>query len=388
VNAELKSNEERFRLLVETVEDYAIYMLDPNGVILTWNMGAERIKGYRAEEIIGQHFSKFFTEEAIRDDYPSYQLKIAAKEGRFKREDWRIRKDGTRFWANVILTALYDHADNLIGFTKITRDLTREKHAEEAFQASERQAREFAATLQAQSTQLQATNKELEAFSYSVSHDLRAPLRGIDGFCQVLMEEYNDQLDDQGQHYLSRVRHGSQQMGKLIDDMLRLSRVTRDEMTIDSVDLSVMALDILRELKAQEPDRQAELIIAPSITVQGDQHLLHAALQNLLDNAWKYTSKHITARIEFGVTERNGQPAYFIKDDGAGFDMQYAGKLFGAFQRLHRVSDFEGSGVGLATVARIIRRHGGEIWAEAALEEGATFYFTLSTNMNIAGKEK
>lgn len=387
-NTALKTNEERFRLLVETVKDYAIYRLDPTGIVQTWNQGAEHLKGYSAHEIIGEHFSKFYPPEAIEKGYPAYELEMTKEHGHFEDEGWRIRKDGSRFWANVSLTALYDQDGGLAGFTKITRDMTERKQTEEALYASEQRYRELSETLQYQSTQLEAVNKELEAFSYSVSHDLRAPLRGIDGFSQALMEQYSDKLDDQGKHYLNRVREGSQQMAKLIDDMLQLSRLTRGEMTVETIDLSTMAKVISQEFKAHKPTRQVEFVIADGLVAQGDKHLIQATLQNLFDNAWKYTSKHPTARIEFGLTEHTGQPAYFIKDDGVGFDMKYAGKLFGAFQRLHQATEFPGTGVGLATVARIIHRHGGEIWVQAEVEKGATFYFTLGNVLNNTEGEK
>ncbi|MBS1214172.1 MAG: multi-sensor signal transduction histidine kinase [Proteobacteria bacterium] len=226
--------------------------------------------------------------------------------------------------------------------------------------------------------QLEAVNKELEAFAYSVSHDLRAPLRSIDGFSQALLEDYGSQLDAMGQDYLRRVRAASQRMAQLIDDMLQLSRLTRGEMSIESVDLSAVVEDVLADLKHSEPDRQVECIVAPGIQVSADPRLLRAVMENLLGNAWKYTGKHPSARIEFGVTHRDGKRAYFVRDDGAGFDMHYVGKLFAPFQRLHAMEEFSGNGIGLATVQRIIRRHGGQVWAEGEVERGATFTFTLS----------
>jgi signal transduction histidine kinase len=225
--------------------------------------------------------------------------------------------------------------------------------------------------------ELEAANKELEAFSYSVSHDLRAPLRSIDGFSQSLLEDYADKLDGQGQDDLQRVRSASQRMGQLIDDMLELSRVTRSEIQRQAIDLSSLARTVAAELQNSEPQREVEFIVAEGVTVKCDPRLLRLVLENLLGNAWKFTAKHRRARIEFGVTQSNGKPAYFVRDDGAGFDMAYAGKLFGAFQRLHAMTEFKGTGIGLATVQRIIRRHGGHVWAEGKLEQGATFYFTL-----------
>jgi signal transduction histidine kinase len=224
---------------------------------------------------------------------------------------------------------------------------------------------------------LLAANKELEAFSYSVSHDLRTPLRTIDGFSQALLEDYADMLDATAQEHLHRVRRAAQHMAALIDDMLNLSRVTRCELHREKLDLSAMARLIAAELQEAEPDRQVEFVIENGLAAVGDPQLLRAAMENLLRNSWKYTSGHPTARIEFGSSVGKEKHCFIVRDDGAGFDPRYADRLFGAFQRLHTEKEFPGTGVGLATVQRIIRRHGGEIWAEAAIEKGATFYFTL-----------
>ncbi|HEY73406.1 MAG TPA: GAF domain-containing protein [Thermoflexia bacterium] len=225
--------------------------------------------------------------------------------------------------------------------------------------------------------ELTAVNKELESFAYSVSHDLRAPLRSIDGFSHALQEDYPDKLDATGQDYLNRVRAASQRMGQLIDDLLKLSRLTRGQMRREQIDLSGLAREIAGELRETQPGRAAEFVIEPDLAADGDARLLRVMLQNLLGNAWKFTAHHPRARIEFGVTEHDGERAYFVRDDGAGFDMAYADKLFGAFQRLHTRTEFEGSGIGLATVQRIVYRHGGRVWAKGAVEQGATFYFTL-----------
>ncbi len=232
--------------------------------------------------------------------------------------------------------------------------------------------------------QLEAANRELEAFAYSVSHDLRAPLRSIDGFGQALLEDYHDSLEAEAQHYLQRVRAASQRMAELIDDLLTLSRLTRSEMHLEMVDLSDLAWVIAAELARFDPDRKVEFVVAPDVVVRADTQLMRAALENLLGNAWKFTAKHPRARIEFGVLPHpDGQPAYFVRDDGAGFDMAYADKLFGAFQRLHTPAEFSGTGIGLATVQRIIHRHGGQVWAEGAVGRGATFYFTLGSYAHL-----
>ncbi|MBD2353102.1 GAF domain-containing protein [Tolypothrix sp. FACHB-123] len=247
----------------------------------------------------------------------------------------------------------------------------------------ERQQAEQAVTslnqgLQRAIIELQAVNKELEAFSYSVSHDLRAPLRSIDGFSQALLEDYQDQLDDTGKDYLHRIRSATQRMGQLIDDLLNLSRLMRSDIQLETVDISLLARRIGTELQESHPERQVELIVQPGLTAQGDSRLLQMLLTNLLDNAWKFTSKHDRARIDFGaIPQESGVPVYFVRDDGAGFNMAYTNKLFSPFQRLHRVDEFPGTGIGLAIVQRIVHRHGGRVWAEGFVEQGATFYFTL-----------
>jgi signal transduction histidine kinase len=232
---------------------------------------------------------------------------------------------------------------------------------------------------------LLAANGELDAFAYSASHDLRAPLRSIDGFSQVLLEDYGTTLDDTGRDYLGRVRAASQRMGALIDDLLRLARISRVEMHAEAVDLSAMAQQIGSELGSTAGDRSVEFKVAPGLEAWGDRRLLQVALDNLIRNSWKYTGKQPHARIEFEVVHANGTNAFVVRDNGAGFDMQYADKLFGEFKRLHSPSEFEGTGVGLATVRRIITRHGGKIWAEGAVGVGASFYFTLQARPNGQG---
>ena len=234
---------------------------------------------------------------------------------------------------------------------------------------------------------LEATNRELEAFSYSVSHDLRAPLRSIDGFSQILLEDYSGELDEEGKDYLSRVRAASQRMGRLIDDLLGLSRVTRGAMSRERVNLSSLAQAVAGELREARPDRGVEFTVQKGLEVWGDPRLLRVALVNLMGNAWKFTEKEPEARIEFGQDEelsRKGRvPVYYVSDNGAGFEMAYADKLFGAFQRLHGAEEFEGTGIGLATVQRVVHRHGGRIWAEGEVGRGATFFFTLRPGLKL-----
>lgn len=230
--------------------------------------------------------------------------------------------------------------------------------------------------------ELSATNQELEAFSYSVSHDLRTPLRGIDGFSQILLEDYGDHLDEQGKNYLRQIRAASQRMGDLINDLLQLSRIGQAELHKESMDLSELAWSVADRLRQNHPERKVEMIIQDGITGWGDKHLLVIAIENLLGNSWKFTTRQPLGRIEFGSVKQDGKSVCFVRDNGVGFDMKSAEKLFSPFQRLPSAQDFPGTGIGLSTVRRIIRRHGGQIWAEAEVEKGATFYFTLAEEKN------
>jgi light-regulated signal transduction histidine kinase (bacteriophytochrome) len=260
------------------------------------------------------------------------------------------------------------------GLAVFLTDTTERKQAEEEIK---RLNAELEKRVLDRTAQLEAANKELETFAYSVSHDLRAPLRGIDGWSLALMEDFGPQLDEEARHYLGRVRSEAQRMGQLIDDLLRLSRVTRAPLNRDRVDLTAVAHGIAGSLRELHAGRQIEFAIQPELTASGDAQLLEVALTNLLGNSAKFTGKQPVGRIEVGRTEREGRPAFYVRDNGAGFDMAYARSLFGPFQRLHRASEFPGTGIGLATVQRIIHRHGGRVWAEAQVDRGATFYFTL-----------
>jgi PAS domain S-box-containing protein len=256
-----------------------------------------------------------------------------------------------------------DEVGNIVAMLEIVMDITERKRLEE--------------DLKRKTAELEALNKELESFSYSVSHDLRAPLRSIDGFSQVLLEDYAENLNTQGKDYLQRVRTATQRMAEIIDALLELSRVIRSELQLEQVDLSEMAQKIAIELQKSQPERQVEFIITPGLITNGDARLLKLVLENLLGNAWKFTGKQPHPKIEFSVTNPEGESVYFVRDNGAGFDIAYADKLFSAFRRLHSADEFSGIGIGLATVKRIIHRHGGRVWAEGEVGKGATFYFTI-----------
>lgn len=709
LNNSVVNSNQHLQHMVEDVKDYAIFLLDAKGCITTWNTGAEHIKGYQPEEVIGRNFSLFYTIEDIEANKPEHALNIALSEGRFEDTGWRIRKDGSKFWANVIITPLRDSSGSLQGFTKITRDLTEQRKTEEKFKGmlesapdaiiivnskgliemvnvqteklfgfdrseivgkevelliperfqkihyhhrrdyhsdpkvrpmgtglelfgkrkdgtefpveislspveiddegvlvfasirditsqkkareeikklneeldqliakrtaelklaldNEKKAREEAFLVQqkivflskasallsssldyfktlgelagiitpaiadwcifhevqsngivdpviishtdkrkielgyelarkypsdpniskslykvvqtrqpiffpaisdklleiftgdseylgvlrnmqirslisvplfiheqiygimtlilegegrqfdekdlemakeiahraslaiengrlykeaqnlnaelekrvaGRTSELEAMNKELESFSYSVSHDLRAPLRSIDGFSNIILNKYSDRLDETGKDYFMRVIHACQQMGQLIDDLLKLSKITRIEMKREDTDLSEIVKAIVEELQASQPGRKAAFKIQQGLIANADRNLMKIALHNLLDNSWKYSKYKSITKIEFGMLIRDDKKVYYIRDNGVGFDMKYSDKLFGAFQRLHDKTEFEGTGIGLATVQRIIRRHGGNIRAEAKVDRGAVFYFSL-----------
>ncbi len=357
---------DRARLIVSSVKDYALIMLDPSGRVASWNGGAKTLLGYEPEEIVGAHVSTFYPSEERRAGKPEHELEIALREGRFEDEGWRLRKDGSPFWANVVVTPMNDSHGKALGFAKVTRDLTERRRAEEQL----RIAKEAAET----------ANRELEAFSYSVAHDLRAPLRAMNGFANILVEDYRDKLDDEGRDALEEIQQNAVRMGRLIDALLSLARVARSELAIAPTNLTALARSVADQLRGGESQRAVEVAIEPNLMAEVDPSLARTLLQNLLENAWKFTSKTPSPRVDVGAlpAAKQGQPAFFVRDNGAGFDMRFASKLFGPFQRLHTTAEFPGTGIGLATVQRIVHRHGGHVWAEGGVGAGATFFFTLS----------
>ena len=347
--------------IIDHIHD-SVVLMDLNGYVTRWNRGAERLFGYSAKEAVGQHISFIYPDieqQSVQDLVIAPLIRCGGNELEVRMQ----RKNGEYFYGQQSLSMLNDQTGKHAGIIEYSKDITRRKMAEEK--------------LKRQTYELEAANKELEAFSYSVSHDLRAPLRHIDGFSQALIEDYGEQLDEVAKDYLQRVRDASQRMGYLIDDLLTLSRVTRREMSWVPVILSDLVIEIASGLQEQEPGRMVEFVVEKDLSVSGDGQLLRIALENLIGNAWKYTGKKELARIEFGSMKKDGEEIYYVRDNGAGFDMKYVDKLFEPFQRLHRTEEFEGTGIGLATVARVIHRHGGEIWAQAALENGATFLFRI-----------
>jgi len=500
---DLHRNEELFRMLMDGVQDYAIYLLDTDGRITTWNAGAERIEGYTAAEAIGRPLDIVLTAEEAAQGKMQRELEIAAREGRFEDEGWRVRKDGRRYWANVVLSALRDEAGALQGFVKVSRDITERKRSVEALRKSEERTRSILETaldaivvmdtngvvhewnpaaermfgytraqavgqplaelivppylrdlhrsglarylvsgegpmlnqrietmavrangsefpvevaitvsksnggsmftgyisditerkraaeqiqqlnteleqrVQKRTQQLESANKELEAFSYSVSHDLRAPLRHINGFVEILQSMAGEKLDAESRGYLDTIAESARQMGKLIDDLLAFSRMGRTELRRVPVKLDAVLAEALRELRPETEGRDVRWTIGELPEVHGDPAMLRQVFINLVSNAIKYTRTRPVATIEIAATERAGEHVIAVRDNGVGFDNAYAHKLFGVFQRLHPAHEFEGTGIGLAIVRRVVARHGGQAWAEGAVDRGATFYFSL-----------
>jgi PAS domain S-box-containing protein len=366
----LIDGEKVHQLLVDSQGDYAIFVLDANGIVASWNKGAQQIKGYTRDEILGTHFSVFYPDTDRAREKPERELVIATRERRFEAEGKRVRKDGSEFWANVVLSAVRDRTGKLVGFVNATRDLTeRRKSQERALDAARA---------------LQAVNAELEAFTYSVSHDLRAPIRQIEGFSKILGEHLGENIDPQVAHYLRRIEQGSQQMGRLVDDLLHLANLGRQHAKPQHASLDAIVDEVLTDLRAEIQERGIECRVGALPEVVCDPGLMKVVFTNLLSNAVKYTGRRENAVIEVGHTVEDGRSVIFVRDNGVGFDMKYSDKLFGVFQRLHRSEDFEGAGVGLAIVSRIIRKHKGSVWAEAAPDRGATFFFTLGTNASDA----
>jgi PAS domain S-box-containing protein len=347
--------------IIDQVHD-AVVTASGSGQIRSWNKGAQRLFGWSENSARELELAVLFHADEQRKFVQS-MFPTLLMQGHLEADVRMQRLDGTAFFAGISMSLLRDAADAPARIALFVMDVTARKVAELAQQRL--------------TEQLTAANKELEAFSYSVSHDLRAPLRSIDGFSQAIVEEHAEQLDEQAKDYLQRVRGSAQRMGHLIDDMLHLSRVTRREIRREHVDLSEAAHKIAGELQEADPQRRVEWVIAPRMSVEGDPGLMLIALRNLLGNAWKYTSRREIAHIEFGQELCEGEEVFFVRDNGAGFDMRYAHKLFGAFQRLHRDKEFEGTGIGLATVQRVLMRHGGRIWAQAEENKGACFYFVI-----------
>jgi len=369
----LREREAQYRTLVENIPQ-KVFMKSRDYKWISGNKNFLRDLGCRPEDIVGKEDWDIFPKE-LADKYHADDVRVM-ETGQTEEVEERYIEGGKETWVNTIKTPVRNESGTIVGILGVFWDITERKRAEEEIRKLnenlERRVRERTA-------ELETTNKELEAFSYSVSHDLRAPLRGMEGFSRVLIEDHAANLNADALDCLQRISAATRRMGLLIDDLLKLSRITRAPMESEPADLSALAAEVAGELRQSQPERIVEIIIGPTPAVKGDTNLLRAALENLLGNAWKFTGKLPQARIEFGTADREGETVFFVRDNGAGFDMTYVNKLFGAFQRLHSSKDFPGNGIGLASAQRIVSRHGGRIWAESAPGQETTFYFTIKT---------
>jgi len=369
----LHQSEEKYRTLLESVQE-GYFEIDLAGNYTFFNDSLCRIYNYSKEELMGMNYRQYTDKETRKNGFHEFN-KVYNTGEPLKGFTWPIiGKDKTKRYVETSASLLKDLSGKVIGFRGILHDITERKRAEEELKKYREQLEQL---VRERTIKLEASNNELEAFSYSISHDLRAPLRAIDGFSHALLEDCEDKLDIQGKDYLMRIRAATQRMSTLIEDLLNLSRITRSGMNMEKVNLTRIVRSVINELQKSQPQRHVKIRIAEGLEDTADSRLIRIALENLLNNAWKFTAKQSETVIEFGSTKEGGKKVYFIRDNGAGFDMTYVDKLFVPFQRLHTIEEYPGTGIGLATVRRIIFRHGGKVRAEGQTDKGATFYFSL-----------
>jgi PAS domain S-box-containing protein len=364
---------ERLAAVVESSGD-AIMTKALDGTITAWNLGAEKVFGYSSEEAVGKPIAMLLPPERAEEE-SGILSRIRRGENVAHYDTVRVRKDGKNIDVSVSISLLRDHTGAIVGASKIARDITVRKAAEREVQALNHN---LEARVIERTAELKASNHELEAFSYSVSHDLRVPIRHIRGFAKILVERFCSSLPAEAQEHLHLIEQGASRMGQLVDELLKLARLGRQVLSVEVTGLSSLVKDVVSLLTPEIEGRQVEWKIGELPFVECDPTLTRQVFQNLISNALKYSRPRSPAVIEIGETEKEGEQAIFVKDNGVGFNMKYSDKLFGVFQRLHVAEEFEGTGIGLATVERIIKKHGGRVWVEAELDRGATFYFTLS----------
>jgi PAS domain S-box-containing protein len=374
VDAEARSRsalEERYRLLIESMSDYAIFTLDPTGVVTSWNPGAEQLKGYAPHEIIGQHFSRFYTEENRAAGLPQQVLETALQQGHYEGEGWRVRKNGSRFWASVVVTPLRSEAGELVGFSKITRDMTERKRLVD-------QLKEHAKELEMRIAERDQSYADLEAFSYSVAHDLRAPLRAIEGFTDAVLEEFADKLPAEGREFLQLVMNSSARMEHLIADLLQYSKVTRTEITCSPVEICAAVEEALQPFDAKTR-MKISTEIEPGLTALVHRPTLVQAIFNLVSNALKFYPPGATPHAQINAFRAGENAVIAVRDEGIGIEPRFQEQIFKIFERLHTLDSYPGTGIGLAIVDRGITRMGGKVRVNSELGKGSTFTIEVPT---------
>lgn len=374
----LRQSEERYRLLVQQVTDYGIFMMDEKGRIVSWNEGAQRINRYSAEEIIGKSFTIFYPQEDILNGKPAYELKVAREKGKYEEEGWRLRKDGTLFWANVVITAVYNSAGALIGFSKVTRDLSERKEAERALHESNERYRRLTEELRTINSELSYANGELEQFTSIVSHDLQEPIRTIKSFLQLIDIKLDAGQYDDLKSYIGKSIQAANRIRELIQNLLYYSQLGKNEVVTEEVSVDGLFNEALQNLKTSLEVAGAQITIENEVdTITGDKVQLLQLVQNLLSNAIKFTDSN-KPQIKIRCTQENGHVKFAVSDNGIGIAEGDLEKVFEIFRRLHTQKDYPGTGIGLAICKKIVDRHHGHIWPESIPGKGTTFYFTIN----------
>lgn len=376
----LRQSEARYRSLVEQVGDYGIFMLDTKGRIISWNEGARRIKGYNAEDVIGKYFSIFYPQEDIVDGKPSRELRIARTTGKYEEEGWRLRKDGTRFWANIVITAVYDTEHRLTGFSKVTRDLTERKLAEQSLQESSNKYRQLVQELWTTNRQLSAANRELEQFTTIVSHDLKEPVRTVKSFLHLINQHIQQKKYELLDKSVAKSIQGAQRMQDLIDNLLHYSQISKTDLNREELNMADIVMEAQQNLEEaiQKSGAGISLDIG-SVELLGDRVQLVQLFQNLLSNALKFTDEQ-KPEVTVHSSSENGIVTIVVTDNGIGIPEEHLEKIFGVFRRLHFPGQYPGTGVGLAICKKVVERHSGKIWAESRPGQGASFHITLPAN--------